>query len=93
MVGMVMTVPASESYRTGGTVFFLPITRNLRLGRSHLDCLCSGQILEGGLGGPLVGYPVDRFDPRRVASFGGVMSGVGFPLISQSRIYVVFMLV
>ncbi|GEM_PF-3840722 len=44
MVGMVMTVPASESYRTGGTVFFLPITRNLRLGRSHLDCLCSGEI-------------------------------------------------
>ena len=39
--------------------------------------------LEGGLEGPIVGWLVDRYGPRRLAIIGGVMAGLGFMAMSQ----------
>lgn len=39
--------------------------------------------LEGGLEGPVVGYLVDRFGPRRMAVIGAVIAGTGFMLMSR----------
>ena len=39
--------------------------------------------LEGGLEGPIVGWLVDRYGPRRLAIVGGVMAGLGFMAMSQ----------
>lgn len=39
--------------------------------------------LEGGLEGPFVGWLVDRFGPRRMAVFGGVVTGLGFMMMSR----------
>lgn len=88
-----MNMLASGTYWTGATVFFLPITRDLSLSRSATSLAFSLARLEGGIGGPLVGYVVDRFGPRRIALFGGVMAGLGFILLSQANNYVMFLVI
>lgn len=88
-----MNMLASGTYWIGATVFFLPITRDLNLSRAATSTAFSLARLEGGLGGPLVGYTVDRFGPRKIALFGGVMAGVGFILLSQANSYATFMII
>lgn len=39
--------------------------------------------LEGGLEGPVVGWLVDRYGPRRLAIIGAVMTGLGFMAMSR----------
>ncbi len=93
IIGLVMNMLASGTYWTGATVFFLPITRDLSLSRSATSLAFSLARLEGGLGGPLVGYVVDKYGPRRIALFGGVMAGLGFILLSQADNYLMFMVI
>ncbi|MFH1560896.1 MAG: MFS transporter [Chloroflexota bacterium] len=38
--------------------------------------------LEGGLEGPIIGWLVDKFGPRRMAVIGAVIAGTGFMLMS-----------
>jgi len=38
--------------------------------------------LEGGLEGPIIGWAVDKFGPRMMAILGGVITGIGFVLMS-----------
>ena len=38
----------------------------------------------GGVQGPLMGYCTDRFGPRVMLAFGGLMSGLGFILLAQA---------
>ena len=38
--------------------------------------------LEGGLEGPIIGWAVDKFGPRRMAIIGAVIAGTGFFLMS-----------
>lgn len=93
IIGFVMNMLASGTYWTGATVFFLPITRDLALSRSATSSAFSLARLEGGLGGPFVGYVVDRFGPRRIALFGGIMAGLGFILLSQANNYATFLII
>ena len=39
--------------------------------------------LEGGLEGPIIGWAVDKFGPRRMAIAGAVIAGTGFMLMSR----------
>ena len=39
--------------------------------------------LEGGLEGPIVGWLVDRFGPRKLAVIGAVIAGLGFMVMSR----------
>ena len=39
--------------------------------------------LEGGLEGPIIGWAVDKFGPRRMAVIGAVIAGTGFMLMSR----------
>ena len=38
--------------------------------------------LEGGLEGPIIGWAVDKFGPRKLAVLGAVIAGTGFMLMS-----------
>ena len=38
--------------------------------------------LEGGLEGPIIGWAIDKFGPRRMAVIGAVIAGTGFFLMS-----------
>ena len=93
IVGLIMNMLASGTYWTGASVFFLPITRDLELSRTATSAAFSLARLEGGLGGPLVGYAVDRFGPRRIALIGGVLAGLGFILLSQASNYAMFLII
>ncbi|MDP6494456.1 MAG: hypothetical protein QGI09_03340, partial [Dehalococcoidia bacterium] len=39
--------------------------------------------LEGGLEGPIIGWAVDKFGPRKMAIIGAVIAGTGFLFMSQ----------
>lgn len=93
IVGLIMNMLASGTYWIGATVFFLPITRDLELSRSATSVAFSLARLEGGLGGPLVGYAVDKFGPRRIAIFGSLVAGAGFILLSQANNYATFLVI
>ena len=53
--------------------------------------------LEGGLEGPIVGWLIDKFGPRRMALFGAAVVGLGYILLSRMNsivmLYVLFGLV
>jgi MFS transporter, OFA family, oxalate/formate antiporter len=42
---------------------------------------------EGGMGGPLVGWVVDKFGSRPVILFGGLTAGIGLMLLSRADSY------
>jgi sugar phosphate permease len=48
--------------------------------------------VESGILGPLQGWMVDRYGPRRILSIGTVMFGIGFMLFSQVNSLVTFYL-
>ena len=39
--------------------------------------------LEGGIEGPIIGWAVDKFGPRKLAVIGAVVTGLGFMVMSQ----------
>ena len=47
----------------------------------------------GGVQGPLMGYCTDRFGPRVMLAFGGLMSGLGFILLARTTNFWWFLLV
>lgn len=84
---------ASGTYWKGSSVFFLPITRDLELSRTATSLAFSLAQLEGGIGGPFVGYAVDRFGPRRMALIGCTLAGLGYILLSQASDYAMFLII
>ena len=59
------------------SVFFLPLTRELEIGRAALSLLFSLARLEGGIEGPLVGWIIDRRGPRLPIFVGALLGGTG----------------
>ena len=47
----------------------------------------------GGIQGPLMGYCTDRFGPRVMLAFGGLMSGVGFILLGYTGSFWYFLII
>jgi MFS family permease len=41
--------------------------------------------LEGGIEGPIIGWAVDKFGPRKMAIIGAVITGLGFMMMSVVR--------
>jgi MFS family permease len=83
-------------YWQGFGVFFLPLAQEFSTSRAVLSGVVSISQLEGGLLGPVGGYLVDRFGPRRMMLIGGGIMGLGFLLLSQVQslmmFYAVFLL-
>lgn len=68
----------------GFSAFFLPIQTELGVSRAALSAASSLAQLEAGLTGPLNGWLIDRFGPRRLMMIGYLIFGGGFMLISLS---------
>ncbi|MDP6228513.1 MAG: hypothetical protein QF714_12560, partial [Dehalococcoidia bacterium] len=83
-VGCIFNTLAGGTYWTGFSVYFLPVTRDLKLSRATTSLAYGLARLEGGLEGPLVGYLVDRFGPRTMVVAGGALAGLGFMLLSRT---------
>ena len=66
----------------GFSVFFLPLKRDLAVSSAAVSLLYGAARLEGGVEGPLVGYLIDRWGPRKLMFIGIVLAGAGFLLLS-----------
>ena len=95
LASMSILVIGSGLYWQGFGVFFLSLQEEFSTNRAALSGAIALSQLEGGMMGPLGGYLVDRFGPRRMISIGAIVMGVGFLLMSQVdsllQFYVVFL--
>ena len=82
------------SFNRGFTVFYVPVESDLLFPKSVLGLTPQSRTMlglaeglgrfMGGVQGPLMGYCTDRFGPRVMLAFGGLMSGLGFILLART---------
>ena len=67
--------------------FFEPIRSDLGISYTSMSLVFSLARAEGGMGGPLVGWLVDKFGSRPMILFGGLTAGIGLMLLSRADTY------
>ena len=93
LASMSAMVLGSAFYWQGFGVFFLALQDEFSTNRAALSGVISLSQLEGGMLGPVGGYLVDRFGPRRMMAIGVSLMGVGYLLMSLVDSLFVFYLV
>jgi len=87
----------SAFYWQGFGVFFLSLQDEFSTNRAALSGAIALSQLEGGMLGPIGGYLVDRFGPRRMMLIGITIMGSGYMLMSYvsslGMFYIVFLCV
>ncbi len=89
---LVLSVGAG-CYWLGFGVFFLPLAAEFATSRTKLSLAVSIAQMEGGLLGPIDGYLVDRFGPRKMMFIGIAIMGLGFLWMSQVQTLFMFYVV
>ncbi len=77
----------------GFPVFYIPIREDLMLTDTQVSLIFALSRGEAGVGGPLVGWMVDKFDSRPIVLVFGLMSGIGLIILSGVDGYWIFVLV
>jgi MFS family permease len=77
----------------GFTVFFLPLSEELKLSRTATSFAFSLARAEGAIEGPIVGHLLDRYGPRPIMVAAVALMGVGYLLLSQVESYLSFVIV
>lgn len=72
---------------SGFPAFFQPIRQELGISYTAMSLVFSLGRAEGGMGGPLIGWLVDRFGSRPLILIGGLLAGFGMILLSQATTY------
>ena len=93
LVSLVTDGVKQGSFNRGFTVYILPIQNSLGLSAAAIGWADTLGRLMGGIQGPVMGYLTDRLGPGFMLGFGGVMSGLGFILLSYTGNYFFFLLV
>ena len=62
---------------------FIPITNEFGWSRMQTSAASSLRSVEGGIIAPAVGWAVDKYGARIVIFFGGLVSGLGFVMMSR----------
>lgn len=75
------------------TVFFLPLKRDLLLSSAAVSLLYGASRLEGGIEGPLIGYLIDRFGPRKMILGGSALAGLGFLLLPSVNTFLALFII
>ena len=93
---MVVLSVGAGIYWLGFGVFFLPLAMEFNSNRTVLSGAIALSQVEGGMLGPIGGYLVDRFGPRKIMFIGVSIMGIGFILMSMAKslfwFYVVYLL-
>ncbi len=93
LASMGATAIASVFYWQGFSLFFLELQGEFSTNRAALSGAISLSQLEGGMLGPVGGYLVDRYGPRRMMTIGVIMMGIGYVLMSMVDSLVMFYIV
>lgn len=80
-------------YFYGFSTFFLPLVKEFGWSRTVISGAFSMSRIEGGLLGPIGGFLVDKFGPRKMMLLGIAIMGAGFILLSQIHSLFTFYLV
>ncbi len=89
---LVNAVPAGL-YFIGFSVMFLPISRDLGMGRAAASLPFSLTRAISAIQSPLIGILIDRFGPGKVLFFCTLFAGLGFVLLSRVDSYLMYFLV
>ena len=93
IIGLVVDAFKHGSFNRGFTLYVVPIRGELGIGVAAIALADMLGRLQGGIMGPMVGYFTDRVGPGPMLAFGGIMSGLGFILLSQTTNLIYFTLV
>ena len=77
----------------GFPVFYIPIREDLMLTDTQVSLIFALSRGEAGVGGPLVGWMVDKFDSRPIVLVFGLMAGIGLLTLSWVDGYWLFVVV
>ena len=77
----------------GFPVFYIPIREDLMLTDTQVSLIFALSRGEAGVGGPLVGWMVDKFDSRPIVLVFGLMAGIGLLFLSWVDGYWLFVVV
>ncbi len=80
-------------YFYGFSAFFIPLIKEFGWSRAAISGAFSVSRIEGGILGPIGGFVVDKFGPRKIMAFGIIMMGAGFILFSRVDSLITFYLV
>ena len=72
-------------FNGGAQTLVLPIVREFQTSRAAVSVAFSLRRLEGGLTGPVEGYLIHWFGPRRYMMVGWVIFGFGFVAVGLSQ--------
>ena len=93
LVSLITDGVKQGSFNRGFTVYILPIQSSLGLSAAAIGWADTLGRLMGGIQGPPMGYLTDKLGPGFMLGFGGVMSGLGFILLSYTSNYFFFLLI
>ena len=83
----IMGMFGNGAISSGFPRFFEPIRHDLGISYSSMALVFSLARAEGGMGGPLVGWLVDKFGARPMVLWGGLTAGIGLMLLSRADSY------
>jgi MFS family permease len=92
-IGFVFDAVKGGTYNTGFSVYFLPVLTEMRLSRASTSLPFALARLEAALGGPVVGYLLDRFDLRLILAGGTLLAGLGLVLLAFTPSWALFLVV
>src|SRR5262249_56130334 len=89
MIGLVsaIRIVGGGLHQFGFTVFFLPISQDLGIGRAATSLAFSLSRAQGAVEAPLVGYLIDRYGPRPTLVTAVFFSPRAFTLLPCSDTY------
>ena len=80
-------------YLYGFSTFFMPLVQEFGWSRVAVSGAFSLSRMEGGILGPVGGFLIDKFGPRKIMILGVIMLGTGFILFSRIDSLITFYLV
>lgn len=81
----ILAVVTAGFFFIGFSAFILPLSEDLHADRGPISLGLSAATLIGAFLGPIQGYFVDRYGPRRVMVLGITLVGLGFILLSTAQ--------
>ena len=93
LVSLVADGMKHGTFNRGFTVFYVPVEQDLGFTRTMMGLAEGLGRFMGGVQGPLMGYCTDRFGPRVMLAFGGLMSGLGFILLGYTGSFWYFLVI